>query len=127
MTPEEKKTTFLHILYELSSMGPTNAEYRSTANNLLAMYEKALNDAREKVKQAFEAGWKACESHFDPQSQIGGAPSQLKADFEQYLNPDPPQPVEQGTVYKHRKCMFRYCPHPDICKSNPNGCTSLKK
>ena len=40
---------------------------------------------KEELRRIFRAGWMACESHFDPQSEIGGAPSQINADFIEYL------------------------------------------
>lgn len=51
-----------------------------------------LPDAGNKVEpsgdsgelEAFIAGWKTCESYFDPHSEIGGAPLQMEADYYQW-------------------------------------------
>lgn len=37
-------------------------------------------------KKIFTAGWEACESHFNPFSEIGGAPLQLAADYKEWTN-----------------------------------------
>lgn len=43
--------------------------------------EKEIEEAERK---AFEAGWRYCESTCDEFSQIGGAPSQIKADYKNW-------------------------------------------
>jgi len=30
-----------------------------------------------------------------------------------------------GEVYAHPECTFHYCPHPEICKQVPSGCTCV--
>lgn len=41
-------------------------------------------ELEQRERDAFEAGWKACESHFDPHSEIGGASLQIIADYKQW-------------------------------------------
>lgn len=28
-------------------------------------------------------------------------------------------------VYSNEKCVFNYCPNPDLCKKNKNGCIHI--
>lgn len=87
MTPQDYLKSIGRNEIESLLTGRKTGEYLVTVDQLQAFAD--LNtptniDIVELRKEAFRAGWMACEGHFDPNCEIGGAPLQISADYEEW-------------------------------------------
>lgn len=93
---------------------------REVVNQLKALLpEKREEDAEAALAIGIELVGRAIIALEDIAHHLATVPAEHEtAD----AKPESPTPV-----YSHPGCVFNYCPHPDLCRDHPQGCTQAPR